>query len=228
MVSFPAPVMLPGLLCSSSSTPCYLRLQHLQLLLPLRGEHAPIYINGTEVERVNSIKFVDLFWTSHVNVTVKKAQQHLFFLRWLRKFGMSITSLINFYRCTIESILSGCKTAWYGNCSAQNCKKLQKVVCTAQTIMEANLPSAYSIYMAHCHGKAANIIKDPLHPGNDLPQPLLSGRRFRSLNAHQKVKEQLLSGHFQTVEWTLASNHVTCNVICMPLSLFDLYILCLL
>eukprot|EP00061_Rhincodon_typus_P005736 g25610.t1 len=102
---------------------------------PNGGEHAPIYFNGTEVERVKSIKFLDLSWTSHVNATVKKAQQH----RWLRKFGMSITSLINFYRCTILSILSGCKTAWYGNCSAQNCKKLQKVVCTAQTIMEANL-----------------------------------------------------------------------------------------
>eukprot|EP00061_Rhincodon_typus_P010466 g34782.t1 len=42
------------------------------------GEHAPIYINGAEVERVKSIKFLgvtltcDLSWTSQVNVTVKK------------------------------------------------------------------------------------------------------------------------------------------------------------
>eukprot|EP00061_Rhincodon_typus_P007721 g29706.t1 len=89
------------------------------------GEHAPIYINGTEVERVKSIKFLgvmittDLSWTSHVNATVKKAQQHLFFLRRLRKFGMSTRSVTNSYRYTIESILSGCITAWYGNCSAQ-------------------------------------------------------------------------------------------------------------
>eukprot|EP00061_Rhincodon_typus_P001848 g15948.t1 len=60
------------------------------------GEYAPIYINGTEVERVESVKFLDvtitgnLSWTSHVHATVKKAQQCLFFLRWLRKFGMSI------------------------------------------------------------------------------------------------------------------------------------------
>jgi hypothetical protein len=33
-----------------------------------------------------------------------------------------------FYRCTIESMLSGCITAWYGNCSAHNCKALQRVV----------------------------------------------------------------------------------------------------
>eukprot|EP00061_Rhincodon_typus_P012467 g38222.t1 len=81
-----------------------------------------------------------------IDATVKKAQQRLFFLRQLRKFGMSIRSLTKFY--TIESILSGCITAWYGNCSAEDCKKLQKMVCTAQTITEANLPSADSIYKA--------------------------------------------------------------------------------
>eukprot|EP00061_Rhincodon_typus_P007878 g30001.t1 len=95
---------------------------------------------------------------------VKKAQQRLFFLRQLRKFGTSIRSLTNFYRCTIESILSGYITAWYGNCSARDRKQLQKVVCTAQTIVEANLPSMDSIYTARCHGKVANIIKDPFHP----------------------------------------------------------------
>eukprot|EP00061_Rhincodon_typus_P003531 g20306.t1 len=109
-------------------------------------EHLPINIKGTEVERVKSIKFLrvtitdNLTWTSHVDATVKKAQQRLFFFRWLGKFSMSITSLNNFYRYTIESILSGCITAWYGNSSAQERKKLQKVVCTAQTITEANLP----------------------------------------------------------------------------------------
>eukprot|EP00061_Rhincodon_typus_P000981 g13356.t1 len=138
------------------------------------GEHTSIYSNGTEVERVKSIKFLrvtitnNLSWISHVDATVKKAQQHLFFLRQLRKFGMSVRSLTNFYRCTIESALSGCTTAWYGNCSAQDSKKLQKVVCVAQIITEANFPSMDSIYMAHCRRKAANIIKDPSHPGNDL------------------------------------------------------------
>eukprot|EP00061_Rhincodon_typus_P001222 g14073.t1 len=56
------------------------------------GRHTPIYNNGAEVERVESIKFLgvttinNLSWTSHVDVTVKKAQQRLFFLRQLRKF----------------------------------------------------------------------------------------------------------------------------------------------
>eukprot|EP00061_Rhincodon_typus_P005468 g25016.t1 len=67
------------------------------------------------------------------DATVKEAQQHLFFLRWIRNFSMAIRPVTNFDRCTIESILSGCITAWYGNCSAQDRKKLQEMVCTAQT-----------------------------------------------------------------------------------------------
>eukprot|EP00061_Rhincodon_typus_P015888 g43819.t1 len=66
------------------------------------GEHAPIYTNGTEVEKEESVKFLrvtiidNLSWTSHVDVTVKKAQQRLFFLMRPRKFGMSIRTPTNF------------------------------------------------------------------------------------------------------------------------------------
>eukprot|EP00061_Rhincodon_typus_P010409 g34672.t1 len=76
------------------------------------GEYAPIYINGTEARRVSSIKFLtvtiadNLSWISHVEATVKKAQR-LFFLRRLRRFGMSIRFLTNFYRCTIKAYRLG-------------------------------------------------------------------------------------------------------------------------
>eukprot|EP00061_Rhincodon_typus_P017130 g45689.t1 len=112
----------------------------------------PIYINVAEVERMQSLKFLgvmitdNLSSTSHVDAMVKKAQQRLFFLRLLRKVGMSTRSLTNFYRCTTESIM-----AWYSNCSAQDHKKLQEVMCTAQTIMKANLPSMNSIHTMACH-----------------------------------------------------------------------------
>ena len=70
----------------------------------------------------------------HTDSVVKKAQQRLFNLRRLKKFGMSPKTLTNFYRCTIESILLGCITAWYGNCSAHNCNAHQRVVRSAQCI----------------------------------------------------------------------------------------------
>eukprot|EP00061_Rhincodon_typus_P016999 g45494.t1 len=143
--------------------PC--KTKELTIDFRKKGEHVPIYINGVEVERVESIKFQgvmitdNLTRTYHVDARGKKAQQCFFFLRRLKKFGMFLRTLINFYRCTIESILPWVRNAWYGNCSAQDRTKLQKVACTALTITEAILPSMDSIYMARCRGKAANIIK---------------------------------------------------------------------
>ena len=60
----------------------------------------------------------DLTWSAHTDKVVKEARERLFFLRRLKrlfflrrlkKFGMDS----NFYRCTIESILTGCITVWY-------------------------------------------------------------------------------------------------------------------
>eukprot|EP00061_Rhincodon_typus_P007208 g28669.t1 len=52
-------------------------------------------------------------------------------MRQLKKFATSVGTLTNFYGSTIESILSKYIMTWYGNCSAQDRKKLQKVVCIA-------------------------------------------------------------------------------------------------
>ena len=75
-------------------------------------EHPPIHIDWTVVERVVSFKFLGvhitdkLNWSTRTDSVVKKAQQRLFNLRRLMKFGLSPKALTNFYRCTIESILS--------------------------------------------------------------------------------------------------------------------------
>ncbi|KAK6299018.1 hypothetical protein J4Q44_G00305280 [Coregonus suidteri] len=54
--------------------------------------------------------------------------------------------LKKFYSCTIESILTGCITAWYGNCSASDRKALQRVVRMAQDITGAKLPAIQDLY----------------------------------------------------------------------------------
>ena len=57
-------------------------------------EHAPLYINGSEVEKVSCFKFLgvnisnDLTWSVHTDKVVKAARKRLFFLRRLKKFGM--------------------------------------------------------------------------------------------------------------------------------------------
>ncbi len=87
----------------------------------------------------------DLTWSTHTDAVLKKSHQLLFFLRRLRKFGMSPSILGSFYTCTVESILTGCITAWFGNSTAGNRKALQRVVRTARHICWrwASLPPGY-------------------------------------------------------------------------------------
>uniref|UniRef100_A0AAZ3P044 MARVEL domain-containing protein n=1 Tax=Oncorhynchus tshawytscha TaxID=74940 RepID=A0AAZ3P044_ONCTS len=99
-----------------------------------REHPSPIHIDGTVVEKVERFKFFGvhimdkLKWSTHTDSVVKKAQQRLFNLKRLKKCVVSSKTLRNVYRCTLESILSGCITAWYGNCTVLNRKSLQRVV----------------------------------------------------------------------------------------------------
>ncbi|TWW81716.1 hypothetical protein D4764_01G0015310 [Takifugu flavidus] len=112
---------------------------------------------------------------------VKKAHQRLFFLRSLKKHHLSSDILVNFYRCTIKSILTSCVTVWYGNCSASDRKALQKVVKTAQRIAGASLPSIEDIYRRRCHRRAKKVTKDSCHPAHGLFTLMPSGKCYRSL-----------------------------------------------
>ncbi len=152
-------------------------------------EHTPITIDKTPVERVNSFKFLgvhiteDLTWSAHTDAVLKKAHQRIFFLRRLRKFGMSPSILRSFYTCTVESILTGCITTWFGNSTAGNRKALQRVVWTVRHIVGGELPSLQDIYTRRCIRKARRIIKDSSHPSHTLLSLLPSGRRLHSIRS---------------------------------------------
>ncbi|CDQ72922.1 unnamed protein product [Oncorhynchus mykiss] len=60
------------------------------------------------------------------------------------------------YSCTIESILTGCISAWYGNCLASYYKPLQSVVRTAQYITAAKL--IQDLYTRLCQSKALKMV----------------------------------------------------------------------
>ncbi len=152
-------------------------------------EHTPITIDKTPVERVNSFKFLgvhiteDLTWSAHTDAVLKKSHQRLFFLRRLRKFGMSPSILRSFYICTVESILTGCFTCLVGNSTAGNRKALQRVVRTARHIVGGELPSLQDIYTRRCIRKARRIINDSSHPSHRLFSLLPSGRCLSSIRS---------------------------------------------
>ncbi|KAI4881127.1 hypothetical protein NFI96_017869, partial [Prochilodus magdalenae] len=154
-----------------------------------RELHTPLFIGGTEVERVKTFKFLgvhiseDLTWSHNTHYIVRKSQQRLYFLRRLRKFGMSAQILSNFYRSTIESVLTSSITVWYGNCTAQDRKALQRVIKTAQLISGAAFPSLQDIYRTRVIRRTHSIIRDSTHPQHSLFTLLPSGRRYRSVKS---------------------------------------------
>ncbi len=99
---------------------------------------------------------------------------------------MSPSILRSFYSCTVESILTGCITAWFGNSTAGNSKALQRVVQTARHIVRGELPSLQDIYTRRCIRKTQRIIKDSSHPSHRMLSLLPSGRRLRSIRSHTK------------------------------------------
>ncbi|KAI5609339.1 gastrula zinc finger protein XlCGF28.1-like [Silurus asotus] len=98
------------------------------------SRHLQVNINGTEVERVFSFKFLgvhiseDLSWQQNTSALVKKAQQFLYFLRSHKKSSPSAGILTSFYRCIIESILTNYITIWYEGSTVCERKALQRVV----------------------------------------------------------------------------------------------------
>jgi hypothetical protein len=101
-------------------------------------------------------------------------------LRRLKIFGMGPQILKRFYRCTIESILTGCITAWYGNYSASDRKALQRVVRMAQYITGAKVTAIQDLYNRRCQRKAHKIVRDSSHPSHRLFSLLPHGKRYRS------------------------------------------------
>ncbi|KAK3574279.1 hypothetical protein QTP86_004378 [Hemibagrus guttatus] len=154
-----------------------------------QSDHSPLNINGSKVEIVKSTKFLgvhlaeDLTWLLNTRSITKKAQRRLYFLRSLRKAHLPPLILTTFYRGTIESILSSCITAWFGNCTTSDCKTLQRIVRTAEKIIGVSLDSITAMYTVHYIRKAKSIVDDPTHPSHTLFTLLPSGKKYRSIRA---------------------------------------------
>ncbi|KAK3562895.1 hypothetical protein QTP86_011130 [Hemibagrus guttatus] len=82
-----------------------------------QSDHSPLNINGSNVEIIAVHLAEDLTWSLNTSSITRKSQQRLYFLRKLRKALLSSPILTTFYRGTIESALSSCITAWFGNCT---------------------------------------------------------------------------------------------------------------
>jgi gmma-aminobutyric acid receptor subunit gamma/deltex-like protein len=74
---------------------------------------------------------------------------------------MGTQILKKFYSCTIDSILIGCITAWYGKCTALDRKALLKVMRTDQYITGVELPAIQDLYIRRVRGRPEKLPKTP-------------------------------------------------------------------
>eukprot|EP00745_Piridium_sociabile_P018011 TRINITY_DN26857_c0_g1_i3.p1 TRINITY_DN26857_c0_g1~~TRINITY_DN26857_c0_g1_i3.p1 ORF type:complete len:180 (-),score=24.86 TRINITY_DN26857_c0_g1_i3:115-654(-) len=145
----------------------------------------PLVIHGQPINRVDYIKFLgtvisrDLSWDNNCTVLLKKAHQRLFFLRQLKKFGLRREILVQFYRSTIESILTFSLCVWYGSATKKLRGRMQRVVRTASKIIGSDMPSLDTIFFKRTLARSKKITADPSHPAHHLFQLLPSGKRHR-------------------------------------------------
>ena len=119
--------------------------------------------------------------------------------------------LSNFYRCTIESILTGCITAWYGNRNNLERNALQRVEKTVQHITRTGLPAMQELYTQSC-SRETSLIRGCSHHNNKLLTELPSGRRYRSIRtSNHQIQRQLLPPNHKTIE--LSTDHPTMHKI---------------
>lgn len=149
----------------------------------------PLSIGEQEVETVDSFKFLGttihhtLSWEDHIQATINKSQQRLYFLRQLKKFKVGKKIMVLFYRATIETILTFSVTVWFGRATVAQKNKLQNIAKTASRIIGCEQPPIHDLYEKRLSNKASSIIADPSHPGHNMFSLLPSGRRLRHVAA---------------------------------------------
>ncbi|KAK1800154.1 hypothetical protein P4O66_000187, partial [Electrophorus voltai] len=174
IVKFADDTVVMGLISDNDERAYLEEIKHLENCKKQERHYQPVRISGTTVERVDSFRYLgvhisqDLSWSRHTNSLAKKAPQRLYHLRRLRDFRLPSKVLRNFYTCTIESILMGNITVWFGNSTKQDRQTLQRVVRSAKRITHTELPDLQTIYYKRCQTKARRIVKDTTHPNNRL------------------------------------------------------------
>ena len=149
---------------------------------------APIIVNGDSIERVDCFKLIsnDLAWENNTDAVVKKAQQRLFFLRQLKKFGLRREILVQFYRSAIESILTFSICVWFGGISQRQRGRLDRVVKTASKIVGSELTSLTAIYKDRSKKEQAKLSQTKLTP------PIICSNYYRQGNAiDASVRKQI-------------------------------------
>lgn len=123
--------------------------------------HPPLFLGGAAVEMVCILKYLGLHISNAFTwATNTAATNACISVGSLKRASFSPAVLTSF--CVVESILTSDITVWYGNCSVADRKALQRVVKSAQKIINSRLPSLDDIYVRSCRSRASSNISGGL------------------------------------------------------------------
>ena len=80
---------------------------------------AAAVFHGTPLERVSVYKLLggfisaDLRWETHIEYIISKAASRLYFLKQLKRAGLSSSHLLHFYTTVIRSVLEYASPLWH-------------------------------------------------------------------------------------------------------------------
>ena len=130
----------------------------------------PVLINDQIVEIVNKYKYLGLTiddklnWRENSKTLLSRLNQRLYFLRRLRSFNFSSTSLKMFYNAIIESIICFGISGWGSSICIEDKNNINKIIKKASKITKAKHDDLDCLYRKVCHKKFITITNDHSHP----------------------------------------------------------------
>lgn len=85
------------------------------------------------IERVTQLKLLGVFidstlsWNAHIDYIVKKAAKRLYFLKVLKRSGLTSDHLLHFYVAVIRPILEYCSPVWNHNLPQYLSDKIESI-----------------------------------------------------------------------------------------------------
>jgi len=85
------------------------------------------------IERVSSFKLLGVYiesslgWSTHINSIVKKTTSRLYFLKQLKRAGLSSNQLLHYYTSVIRPVLEYSAPVWHYALTKEQTHQLEKI-----------------------------------------------------------------------------------------------------
>lgn len=105
----------------------------------------PLLISTKPVERVSEYKLLGvtvnamLKWDDHISTVTSKAAKRLWFLKKLKRAGVTRDDLLYFYQAVVRPVLEYASPAWHTSLTKQQTKSLEDIQRRALQIILGNM-----------------------------------------------------------------------------------------